>query len=56
MATSRDSLCKISSAGKKEYYMMTTLHEDGEDGLDISMCDGDNAWNGSGVDLIHMIL
>ena len=41
-------LSKLSVGGEKDYYLLTTVHNGGKEGFDLSLCDGHEAWCGSG--------
>ncbi|XP_070565467.1 DNA repair protein XRCC4-like isoform X2 [Ptychodera flava] len=41
----RKTLCKLE-AGTDEYFLLTTLHEEGEDGFTMALTDGSQAWTG----------
>ncbi|XP_032243221.2 DNA repair protein XRCC4 isoform X1 [Nematostella vectensis] len=45
MAAEESSLCKIST-DLGSYYLLTKLHNGGRDGLEMTICNGENIWRG----------
>ena len=47
MAEDKKSLCKVETdAGN--FFLLTTLHDNGEEGFDLALSDGERAWTGTG--------
>ncbi|XP_064634378.1 DNA repair protein XRCC4-like [Lineus longissimus] len=47
--------CQISTSDGHDFYLLSTIKADGEDGISLVMCDGSNAWSGEvdGEDLVR---
>ena len=45
---SETSLCRLQ-AGDQSYYLQTTLHAGGQDGVDLTLCDTHSAWQATGL-------
>ena len=44
---SKRSLCSIE-AGTQTYYLLTSLHSGGQDGLELTLTDAHTAWQATG--------
>ena len=48
MPSTKKFLSKIQS-GDDDFYLLCTLHDDGEEGFDVALSDGAKAWTGKGI-------
>ena len=46
--TERRALCKVKT-DEGSFYVLTTLHNDGEEGIDLILSDGETTWAAQGT-------
>ena len=48
MSERKRTLAKLTVGSDDELYLLTTaIGEDGEEGFELALCDGENGWTGS---------